>query len=76
MFSLLIIYLGSSGDFIKVYLYILFLSKYGKDIKLNDLSKKLALPLKTIQDALKYWEDLRSFSEKAYGLYSLQSSRN
>ena len=23
----------ASGDFIKVYLYILFLSKYGKDIK-------------------------------------------
>lgn len=47
----------ASGDYIKVYLYILFLSKYGKDVKLNDLSKKLALPLKTIQDALKYWED-------------------
>ena len=28
----------STGDAIKVYLYILFLSKYGKDIKLNDLS--------------------------------------
>lgn len=47
----------ASGDFVKVYLYILFLSKYNKDIKLNDLSKKLALPLKVIQDALKYWED-------------------
>lgn len=47
----------TSGDFIKVYLYILFLSKYGKDVKLNDLSKKLSLPLKTIQDAIKYWED-------------------
>lgn len=48
---------ASNGDYIKVYLYILFLSKYDKDIKINDLSKKLALPLKTIQDALKYWED-------------------
>ena len=47
----------TSGDFVKVYLYILFLSKYNKDVKLNDLSKKLALPLKIIQDALKYWED-------------------
>ena len=35
----------SSGDQIKVYLYILFLSKYGKEIRLNDLSKKLNLPL-------------------------------
>ena len=50
-------YLSSAnGDYIKVYLYILFLSKYDKDIKINDLSKKLALPLKTIQEAFKYWE--------------------
>ena len=47
----------ANGDFIKVYLYILFLSKYDKDIKLNDLCKKLGLSLKTIQDAVKYWED-------------------
>lgn len=57
----------ASGDFIKVYLYILFLSKYNKDIKLNDLSKKLALPLKTIQDALKYWEDLEVILKKNSG---------
>ena len=48
----------ANGDFIKVYLYLLFLSKYDKDVKLNDLSKKLVLPLKVIQDALKYWEDI------------------
>ena len=38
----------ANGDYVKVYLYLLFLSKYDKDIKINDLSKKLALPLKTI----------------------------
>lgn len=57
----------ASGDYIKVYLYILFLSKYGKDIKLNDLSKKLALPLKTIQDSLKYWEDCEVLIKKNTG---------
>ena len=31
----------ANGDFIKVYLCLLFLSKYDKDINLNDLSKKL-----------------------------------
>lgn len=46
----------ANGDYIKVYLYINFLSKYNKDVKINDLSKKLDLPLKIIQDALKYWE--------------------
>ena len=47
----------ASGDFVKVYLYIFYLSKYNKDIKLNDLSKKLNLSLKTIQEALQYWEN-------------------
>ena len=41
---------------VKVYLYIIFLSKYKKEIKLNDLSKKLALPLKEINDAISYLE--------------------
>ncbi len=57
----------TSGDFVKVYLYILFLSKYNKDIKLNDLSKKLALPLQTVQEALKYWEDLEVITKKGTG---------
>ncbi len=39
---------------VKVYLYLMFLSKFKKDIKLNDLSKKLALPLKDINDSLSY----------------------
>ena len=39
---------------VKVYLYMIFLSKYKKDIKLNDLSKKLALPLKELNDAISY----------------------
>lgn len=45
------------SDYIKVYLYLLFLSKYHKEIKLNDLSKKIELPLKVIQDAIQYWEE-------------------
>lgn len=57
----------ASGDCIKVYLFLLFLSKYEKEIKINDLSKKLALPLKTIQDTLKYWEDLNVITRKNSG---------
>ncbi len=57
----------ANGDYIKVYLYILFLSKYGKDVKVNDLSKKLALSFKTIQDALKYWEDAEVLIKKNTG---------
>ena len=46
----------ASSDAIKVYLYLAFLSKYNKDVKINDLAKKLELPLKSIQDSIKYWE--------------------
>ena len=38
----------ASGDYIKIYLYIVFLSKYGKDVKINDLSKKLNIDFKNI----------------------------
>lgn len=55
------------GDFIKVYLYLLFLSKYGRDIKVNDLSKKLELPLKVIQDAIKFLEEENLLTKKNTG---------
>lgn len=58
---------AANGDYIKVYLYIIFLSKYDKDIKINDLSKKLALPLKTIQEAFKYWEEAGLLIKKHTG---------
>ena len=48
---------AAKGDYIKIYLYILFLSKYNKDVKITDLSKKLALPFNIIQEALAYWEN-------------------
>ena len=57
----------ANGDFVKVYLYILFLSKYDKDIKVNDLCKKLGLSLKVIQDAIKYWEDQNVLVRKNTG---------
>lgn len=55
------------GDYIKVYLYCLFLSKYSKEIKLNDLSKKLSIPLKVIQEALAYWENKEIITKKGNG---------
>jgi len=57
----------ASGDFIKVYLYMLFLSKYNKEIKVIDLSKKLELPQKTIQEAVKYWEQEGAITKKNTG---------
>lgn len=46
-----------TGDSIKIYLYMSFLAKFNKEIKLNDLSKKLNIPLETIKNSLKQLED-------------------
>lgn len=56
-----------SGDALKVYLYMIFLAKYNKDIRLNDLSKKLELPLKIIQDSIKYLEEQTLITRKNTG---------
>lgn len=60
----------ANGDYLKVYLYLYFLARYNKDIKINDLSKKLDLPLKIIQDALKYWEKYWIINKKESRIYS------
>lgn len=55
------------SDYLKIYLYIMFLSKYGKDIKLNDLSKKLNIQLNIINDGLKYLEEHKLLTKKTNG---------
>ena len=45
-----------TGDYLKIYLYLIFLSKYNSDISVNDLSKKLALPINAINEGIKYLE--------------------
>ena len=44
------------GDYMKIYLYLIFLSKYNGDININDLAKKLAISINTINDGMKYLE--------------------
>ena len=55
------------GDYLKIYLYMIFLSKYNKEIKLNDLSKKLELPIKTISEGFKFLEELNLVTKKTTG---------
>lgn len=57
----------AKGDYVKVYLYMLFLSKFGKEIKINDLSKTLAINYSTIQEAIKFWEELGVLTKKTNG---------
>ena len=54
----------ANGNFVKVYIYMVFLSKYNKEIKINDLSKILAIDFKIIQEAVKFWEDLGVITKK------------
>ena len=62
----------ASGDAVKVYLYMLFLSKYNKDIKVGDLSKILSMPIATVQESIKFWEDNNIIIKKNNG-YILKS---
>ena len=55
------------GNYLKIYLYLIFLSKYGKDVKLNDLSKKLNIPLKEINDGTKFLEEQGLIMKKTTG---------
>ncbi len=61
-------YLSSAnGDFIKIYLCLLFLSKYDKDIKITDLSKRLNIPFNVIQAGLAFWEENGVITKKPNG---------
>lgn len=46
----------ASGNYLKVYFYMLFLSKHKSEVKINDLSKTLSLDFPDFKDALDYWE--------------------
>lgn len=60
----------AKSEFVKVYFYILFLSKYNTEIKINDLSKTLGLDFPVVQDAIKYWESVGLLVKNPNG-YSL-----
>ena len=65
---------AASGDYVKIYLYCLFLCKYSNEITPLDLSKKLAIPLATVEEGLKYWEknNVIMKKQKAYVLCDLK----
>ena len=55
------------GDYVKIYLYLMFISKYSKEVKINDLSKNLALPINVISEGIKYLEENKLILRKANG---------
>ena len=47
----------TSGDSVKVYLYINFLAKHGKDVNINEISKILSLSYETVNESIKFLEE-------------------
>lgn len=46
---------AASGDYVKIYLYCFYCAKHKIEIAPLDLSKKLSLPITTIEQGLQYW---------------------
>lgn len=65
---------AANGDYVKIYLYCLFLCKYESEISPLDMSKKLSIPISTVEEALKYWEknNVLSKRQKSYVLADLK----
>ena len=61
-------YIGlASGDAVKVYLYLAFLSKNGKEVNINEISKMLSLSYEVVNNAIKYWEEQALLIKKPDG---------
>lgn len=48
----------AEGDYIKVYLYCIFLSKHQRQVPVADLSKKLGMDINKVKQSLAYWENI------------------
>ena len=59
---------SADGDYVKVYLYCLFLGKHRRQISINDLSKKLCIDISKVKQAFAYWESTGVFLKKEAGI--------
>lgn len=62
------------SDAIKVYMYILFYSKYSNDLSLKSISAATSMNMSVVKDALNYWEEkgLIIRTTMGYNLISVQ----
>ena len=62
-------YLNSMpSEYVKLYLYLIYLSKYSsRDVKVNDISKSLYLPVNIISEGVKYLEENKFILRKPQG---------
>lgn len=57
----------AKGEYIKVYLYMLFLAKHEKEISVSDLHKKLSISPEIIQESISFWVQQDVFVKKPGG---------
>ncbi len=48
----------ADGDYVKLYLYCLFLGKHNRQVSITDLSKKLCMDISKVKQAFAYWENV------------------
>ena len=62
------------SDYIKLYIYCLFLKKHDSEISALDLSKKLSIPITSVEQGFKYWEErgILIKKNKNYELFDLK----
>ena len=58
----------AEGDYVKVYLYCLFLGKHRRQVSINDLSKKLGIEISIVKQAFAYWENVGVFFRTENGV--------
>ena len=58
----------ADGDYVKVYLYCLFLGKHNRPVTINDMSKKLGMDVTKVRQAFSYWENVGVFLKKESGI--------
>jgi DnaD/phage-associated family protein len=58
---------GATGNQVKVYLYLLFLAKNGREAKIADVAKILNIPFKEVEESIKYWVDEKLITPKSNG---------
>ena len=52
------------GDFVKVYLYCLFLNKYNKRLNIEEVAKKLELSVERVKECFTYFETIEVITRK------------
>ena len=57
----------ASGESVKVYLYINFLAKHGKDANINEISKILSLSYEAVNESIKFLEEQGLLVKKPTG---------